>query len=242
MRRFIIYLVAVILYFCIAQGVKAESISVKVDVTDPLQEKVEAGSPSVLAASDSASGIGGYELDIKNAQIGDSLQGEIIPAQLTLTNTSEEDKQIDRVELIVTRLDGTTELSESIKTNEALQPAKETTLDYSFPGGLDPGKYIGTVEVYSQDTLLGRTKTMLNVLPKTSEVLGVSTANFDYIPPIIAAIFAGVSILGFVILLKKRSLLQSKSLSLFDVIGIAVAVSAIGFGLFIGYTLVQLLF
>ena len=241
MRRLMIFIFASGLYLSAVLGVKAETISVNVNVTDPSQGTGEAVSPAVLAASDSASGIGGFELDIKNAQIGDSLQGGIIPAQLTITNTSEGDKQIDRVELIVTRLDGTSELSESIKTNEALQPAKETKLDYSFPGGLDPGKYIGTVEVYSKDTLLGRTKTMLSVLPMTSEVLGVSTANFDYTPLIIAAIFAGVTILGFLILLKKRVLLQSKSLSLFDVTGIATAVSAIGFGLFIGYVIVGLL-
>jgi hypothetical protein len=242
MRRLMLFLFATGLYLCVVLGVKAETISVNVEVTDPLQEKVETGSPAVLAASNSTSGLGGNVLDIKNVKLEGVAQGKNILAQLNLANLSGEDKLIDNVELIATRLDGTIVLTESIKTNEQLLPEKETTLDFGFPSELESGEYIGTVNIYSQGNLLGQSKTILSILPQNPEVLGATTTNYDYFPPLIAAIFAGVSILGFIILLKKRFLLQSKSLSLFDVIGVATAVSAIGFGLFVGYTLVQLLF
>lgn len=248
-KNFLLFNLLVILSvdFSIAPEAKAESISTSVVVREAPK------SSGVLGiSSESESGIGGMavdggkksdELDIKTLTIDSELENSNINAHLLLNNLTDESKLIDRLELIVSKLDGTVQFTKSIKTYEPLQPNKDTTLNYNFPGNLSSGQYIGVVQIYSDQNLLGQSKTTLSVAPMRPEVLGASAMTYDSIPLFIIAVFTGLTILGILMIVRRQNFLQKGiSIKLIDIIAIATCVSTFGLGVFGGYMLAKVIF
>jgi hypothetical protein len=228
MSKAIIYLFALALYFCTTTAVKAENIDVTVRVL---------ASPSKGVTLGVNTEIGG--IDIKKIDIPKIAQGSSIPTKLTLVNITGDDRSIDRVELTAARLDGTTELSENVKINEYLKSGKEVTLDLDYPSNLGPGDYIGKFSVYSENQLLGSSKTIISIKAANPEVLGASTANYSSSYILAFAVFLLLFLMTLVfVFTRKRSFLQTTiSFELFDLVGVITGVSAFGLGVFSGYTL-----
>lgn len=220
--------------------------------SEPSQGTGASGSPFYLKTNtaevlgvqdtkDVSYNIGGIpnDLDVKNIRL-ESINNRIY-LDINLINTSNEVKLIDKVELTTTRLDGKKEFSQSLQTSQELQSSKEVKLGYDFQSNLKPGQYIGFVDLYSQGKIIARSKNTLTVdnIP-TAEVLGTSTINLDNFLFIIILFFALLSFIGIVIILKIGTLEKFRiSISLLDLVAIATLVSACGFGLFSGYTLIK---
>lgn len=244
--------------------VKAETMDVSVNVkasafviSENNESNMEPGiggtqivTPSVLSVSDSKPVLldsetvadNPYGIDIKNINIKDMNGSKEIPVEITLVNQLKEDQVVDRIDLVVTKLDGTVITSQSLKTNESIASEKEKTVISIFPESLDPGNYIGTVEIFFKDAILGRGKTVFKVALPSPEVLGTSKINHDPKPFYFAIPFLLLLLAGLFVL-KRDKLSQYlkksvRSLYLYDIVGSATLLSAIGFGLFAGYSVI----
>ena len=183
------------------------------------------------------------ELEIIKIDTEKIYQDGNIKAKVTLDNLTEEEKLIDKVGLVVKKLDGSVVMLESINIDQEIKTEGETNFSLEFPGNLKEGKYIGVFELYSQDKFLGSSETVLSVSPSSPEVLGISTENYDYLLLTSLAIFAGVLIFSTFLLLKKKTLLlKGITIKIFDLIVIILGLSVFGIGVCSGYLLCKAFF
>ena len=228
--------------------VKAEVIegklsqSTSLDDKDKILTEPENGGGSVMGTSvvvkDPVS-----ELDIKRIETQEIYLNGNIPIKITLENLSSFDQQIEKAVLSVKKLDGTIELSESLVINKNVKLSEETEISLEFPGNLTEGKYVGVIELYSQERLLGSSETVLSVSPVTPEVLGAYTIYYDDLLLPSALVFAAVLIFSIFLLLKKKNLLlKGISIKLFDLIFITLSLSIFGIGVCGGYIFTKIFF
>jgi hypothetical protein len=236
----LIMLFAFVVGACVMDTVSAEVIEggsqpTPLDDKDKILAESETGSGSVMGTSVFVT-VTDNELDIKRVETQEIYQGGGVLLKVTLENLSSSDEQIEKAVLSVKNLDGGIESSESIDLNENLQPTEETEISLEFPSNLTAGVYVGVIDLYSKERLLGSSETVLSVLPVTPEVLGAYVIHYEDLLLPSALVFAAVLVFSAFILLKKKNLLlKGVSIKLFDLIIIILALSVFGIGVCGGY-------
>jgi hypothetical protein len=227
MKKILIYFSIFLIYLLAYKLTKADEINVSVNV-ESLSENATSIGGVVLGTS---TGIGDI-VGINKVSANQAVQGESLSPRLTLVNRSESDIEIDQIDLIVTKIDGTPAMSEEYRLTSQLKKRKEKQIPINYPNSLAPGDYVGTYNVYSQNKILGSKKTMLTIL-STSRVLGASTVNYSYFLIIFGVVIIPALLL-LALLFKKRShFVELKySFSFFDAVAILAGTSSFGAGLF----------
>lgn len=194
------------------------------------------GTSVIVKASDN-------ELDIQRIETEEIHKGKNLSVKITLENLSSTDQQIDKAILSVKKLDGTVELLESIDIKRKVQATDSTEISMEFPNNLAEGKYVGVIELYSKEQLLGKSESVLSISTTTPEVLGASIENSDYLLLLSVSIFVVVLIFSIFLLWKKKALLfMGISLRLFDLVVVIIALSVFGIGVCGGYYLCETFF
>lgn len=176
------------------------------------------------------------ELEIIKIETDETYQDRNIKAKVTLNNLTEEEKLIDKVNIVVKKLGGSVELSESINIDQEIKTEGETNFSIEFPGNLKSGEYVGAFELFSKGKLLGSSETLISISPADPRVLGAYAENYDYLLLPSVMIFAGAIFVSLFLLLKKKSILMKGiSIKLFDLIVVILGLSVFGLGMCGGY-------
>lgn len=177
------------------------------------------------------------EIDIRKIETEKVGLGGNLLSSIYLKNLGGDRKSIDRVVVTVSKLDGTVKLNESIEVEKSVFPAEETELNVQIPNSLEEGEYIGLYEIYSNNELLGNSKSIITIPKAQSQVLGAeSSVSAGVFLLISGIVFLFLLIVNLVLLLRKPSWLKKNiSFGWEDIVFLITGVSAFGIGFCGGY-------
>ncbi|MBN1168843.1 hypothetical protein JXA63_03035 [Candidatus Woesebacteria bacterium] len=175
-------------------------------------------------------------IDIKNIETESMGQGSAISASINLKSKSSDPENIDRVELIISTLDGSVVQKDNVDISENINPLKDHTFNIEIPSSLVAGEYVGFYKLYSEDMLLGQSKTLITIPKPIPQVLGAATENNINILFIAIGVSAVLLLVSLVILLKNPSWINKKiNFGWSDLFFLITGLSAFGLGFCIGY-------
>jgi hypothetical protein len=175
-------------------------------------------------------------VDIKN--VDTQSRGGVIDSEIDLENTSQVPEKVDRVDVTISGLDGTIRLKESVDIVEELKPFKQSFIKVKIPNDLNQGRYVGFYELYSENRLLGQSKTIIEIPQVDAQVLGAATEANTLLLWVFSGVFVTVLLISLFIFINNPNWLSEQiKFRLTDILFLIAGLSAFGLGFCVGYFL-----